>query len=149
MGIKDITFQNLGKGISKGASSLGTNLKAKWDASRERAKEQAIKERAYRDEAKVFYQAELDKQRKKEVQKIALQKAKLDAKLHAQKMFAPKQNMIGNLFPTPSNKVNQNLNSSLSAFMGTPRKEALKKSLKSKIKKGAPSQDFNDLIWKS
>ena len=150
MAFKNWTFQNMGKGISKGASSIGTKLKANWQASQERARQQAIQDKAIRDEAKAVYQAELEKERKKAIQKVALEKAKLDAKLQAQKMFAPKQNAVFGVFKAPGDKVNQDLNASLNALMGTPtrKKEELKKSLKSKMKKGTPKSSFDDLIWK-
>lgn len=146
MGFKDITFQNIGKGASK----IGAKLKANWDASQERAKQKSLQDKMIRDEAKAVYQAELEKERKKAIQKIALDKARIDAKLQAQKVFAPKQNMFGQILGKPNERVNMNLNASLNALMGTPtkKKEELKKSLKSKIKKGTPKSSFDDLIWK-
>lgn len=147
MALKNWTFQNMGKGISKGASNIGAKLKENWQASQERARQQAIQDKAIRDEAKAVYQKELEKQRTKAIQKVAFEKAKLDAKLQAQKMFAPRQNALGKVFGTPSDKVNQNLNASLSALVGTPNPKKVQ-SLKSKIKKRTPKSSFDDLVWK-
>lgn len=137
----------MGKGLSKGASSLGTKLKENWQANQERARQQAIQDKAIRDEAKAVYQEELKKQRTQAIKRVAMEKAKLDAKLQAQKMFAPKQNAVFGVFKNPGEKVNQDLNASLSALMGTPSPKKVQ-SLKSKIKKGNPKSSFDDLLWK-
>jgi hypothetical protein len=115
----------------------GAKLKSNWDASRERAKELALKEKAYRDEAKALYQGELELAKRKAIKDLAIKKAKLDAKLQAQKMFAPKQQ-------SPLLAPNPFMNGILG---GAPRKDNLKKDLKKKLKKGSNS-NFDDLIWK-
>lgn len=128
-------------------------IKADWQASRERAKEQAVREKALRDEARAIYIKELDKQRTKEIQKIAVERAKLDAKLKAQKLFAPQQSGFGKFIPKgTSPQAQKNLDASLNALVGVgvskPRRDELKASLKSKMKKGVPKPSVDDLIWK-
>ncbi len=118
-------------------NKAGARLKSNWDASRERAKETALKEKAYRDEAKALYQGELELAKRKAIKDLAIKKAKLDAKLQAQKMFAPKQ-QSPLLNPNPF----------MSGMLGgVPKKEKLKTDIKKNMKKGSNSS-FDDLIWK-
>lgn len=128
MAFKDITFQNIGKGVSNAGGWLKKKAGEKFEEYKKESQERAVYQKELAEEMK--------KARRQAYLKESVKQARLKAVRDAKAKFQPKQNPL--LAPNPF------MNGMLG---GTPKKDNLKADLKKKMKKGSNS-NFDDLIWK-